>query len=653
MDVVVGGAFLSAFLQVLFDRMASREVIDFIRGKKLADDLLKKLKMLLLSVDTVLNDAEKKQITSLTVNKWVHELKDAVYDAEDVMDEIATEALKCRVEAKSKSSTSQVQQLISTSLGLFEKEIESKLEKIIDRLEYIAEQKDVLGLRTSVGRQSSIRLPTTSVVDESEVYGRDADKEEIMKLLLSDDLNSNGICVTAMVGMGGVGKTTLAQLVYNDEMVKEHFDLGAWICVSKELDICRVTNTFLEAFTSHASDSRDLNLLQVRLKESLFGKKFLLVLDDVWNENYIGWEVLQKPFRFGTRGSKIIVTTRNESVASIVQTVPTYHLKELLDEHCWLLFAKHAFGGQISSHASLELEVIGREIVRKCKGLPLAAKVLGCLLRSKTDAAEWNKILQSELWDLQINQNDILPALWLSYHYPPSHLKPCFAYFSLFPKDYEFEKEQLILLWMAEGFLPEPGTNQRLEEVGYEYFHDFVSRSLLQQSSTSDKSCYVMHDLVNDLAKFVAGEFCLRLEGYNTYKIEGTTRHLSYFRARCDPYTRFEAFNRARCLRTFLPLKLAPWYGHSLTSKVPLELLPKLKYLRVLSLSHYQNMSELPNSIVNLKHLRYLDLSCTAIRRLPEATCTLYNLQTIILAECSFLAELPANMGRLTNLLYS
>lgn len=180
----MGGAFLSAFLQVLFDRMASREVIDFIRGKKLTDDLLKKLKILLISVDTVLNDAEEKQITGLTVKKWVDELKDAVYDTEDVMDEIATQALKCRVEAKSTSSISQVQQLISTSLGLFEKEIESKLEKIIDRLEYIAEQKDVIGLRTSVGRQSSIRLPTTSLVYESEVYGRDADKEEIMKLLL-------------------------------------------------------------------------------------------------------------------------------------------------------------------------------------------------------------------------------------------------------------------------------------------------------------------------------------------------------------------------------------------------------------------------------------------------------------------------------------
>ncbi|XVE99847.1 hypothetical protein REPUB_Repub03eG0236800 [Reevesia pubescens] len=453
---VVGGAFLGTFLQVLFDRMASQE----------------------------------QQITSLTVKKWVDELKDAVYDAEDLMEEIATEALKYKVHSG---------------------------------------------------------------------YGRNC-------------------------------KTTLAQLVYNDEMVKEYFDLGAWICISKEFDICRVTSTIFEAFTSQTCDSRDLNLLQVRVKESLFGKKFLIVLDDVWTENYIEWEVLLKPFRFETKGSKIIVTTRNERVASIVKTVPTFHLKELLDEDCCKLLAKHAFGGQ-SAYASLELEVIGREIVRKCKGLPLAAKVL-------TDAEQWSKILQSDMWDSQINQNGILPALWLSYHYLPSHLKLCFAYFSLFPKDYEFQKEHLILLWMAEGFLPGPRTNQRLEEVGYEYFHDLVSRSH-QQSSTGDKSCYVMNNLVNDLAKFVAGEFFLRLEGYNSYNIEGRTRHISYFRSMCDPSTRFKAFDRARFLRTLLPLKPAPWYGHPLTPKVPLELIPKLTCLRVLSLSHYQNMSELPDSIAN------------------------------------------------------
>ncbi|XP_062175419.1 putative disease resistance RPP13-like protein 1 [Alnus glutinosa] len=249
--------------------------------------------------------------------------------------------------------------------------------------------------------------------------------------------------------MGGIGKTTLAQLVYKDERVKKHFDLKAWICVSDEFDVFRVTKTVLEAVTSSTCDMKGLNLLQVTLQEKLMGKKFLLVLDDVWNENYADWEVLCSPFKFGAQGSMVIVTTRNEGVASIMRTTPTDHyLKTLLEEDCWSLFAKHAFY-DYNSNACPKLEVIGRQIVKKCKGLPLAAKTIGGLLRFKLNVNEWEKILKSELWDSPINKTNILPALRLSYNYLPSHLKQCFAYCSMFPKDYALKKDQVVLLWMA------------------------------------------------------------------------------------------------------------------------------------------------------------------------------------------------------------
>jgi Leucine-rich repeat (LRR) protein len=479
------------------------------------------------------------------------------------------------------------------------------------------------------------------------VYGRDDDREAIINLLLTDDSNGNNICVVPIVGMAGIGKTTLAQVVYNDDRVKEHFEFAAWICVSEEFDVCRLTRTVLEAVTSISCDIKDLNLLQLKLKENLTGKKFLLVLDDVWNESYTRWEALRRPFNSGGQGSKIIVTTRNENVASVMRTVPIHYLKQLTDEDCWLLFAKHAFeNGSFDAHAILE--GIGRDIVKKCKGLPLAAKTLGCLLRFKQDAEEWDKILRSDIWEFSDDESNILPALRISYHYLPSHLKRCFAYCSIFPKDYEFKKEQLIQLWMAEDLLQHPKKNKRMEEVGDEYFHELLSRSFFQRSG-GEKLCFVMHDLINDLAKFVSGELCFRLEDANSQEISEKTRHLSYVMALEDLFKRFEIFYKAKCLRTFLPLYL-PDEFYCLSNKVQHDLLIKLKCMRVLSLSNYHSISELPDSIGELIHLRYLDLSRTLIKRLSESVSTLYNLQTLKLAYCYRLRQLPMGMHNLINL---
>ena len=226
------------------------------------------------------------------------------------------------------------------------------------------------------------------------------------------------------------------------------------------------------------------------------GKKFLIVLDDVWSENYADWEALSNPFTYGAQGSRVIVTTRGEHVAVAMRSAITHRLKLLPEEDCWSLFAKHAFReGDLEAYP--KLQVIGREMVKKCHGLPLAAKAVGSLLWSKVDINEWNKILKSELWDLQ---NDmVIPALRLSYQYLPSHLKRCFAYCCIFPQDYEFEKEELILLWMAEGFLQQ-SKEKTLEQVGDDYFCTLVARSLLQPKDAYQFS-FVMHDLVNDLAK--------------------------------------------------------------------------------------------------------------------------------------------------------
>ncbi|OIT08743.1 putative disease resistance rpp13-like protein 1 [Nicotiana attenuata] len=601
--LAVGGAFLSSALNVLFERLAPQgELLKMFQRQKHDFQLLKKLRLTLLGLQAVLSDADNKQTSNRYVNQWLN----AVDSAENLMEEINYEVLRVKVEGQhqnhAETSNRQVSDLNLCLSDEFFLNIKEKLEGTTKTLEELEKQIGRLGLKDYLvsGKQET-RVPSTSLVDESDILGRQNEIAILVDHLLSVDADGKTYSVIPIVGMAGVGKTTLAKAVYNNE------------------------------------------------KESLKGKKFLIVLDDVWNDNYLEWVNLINPFAQGEIGSKIIVTTRKRSVAmtmvnkkSVAVTMDT-----LYSDVSWSLFKRHAFDN-MDPKEHLEHVEVGKQIAAKCKGLPLALKTLAGLLRSKSEIEDWRRILTSEIWELP--DNGILPALMLSYNDLPIHLKQCFSYCAIFPKDYPFGKDQVIQLWIANGLVQRLQKYKIIEDSGNQYFLELRSRSLFERvpmSSQGNTEKFIMHDLVNDLAQVTSSKFCINLEDNKGSDILGRCRHLSYSMGHGD-IKKLKPLYKLEQLRTLLPIN--NMYSPSLSKRVLHNILPRLTSLRALSLSGY-HIKELPNDLfIKLRLLRFLDLSWTWIKQLPDSICVLYNLETLLLSSCKYLEELPHQTEKLINL---
>ncbi|KAH0713108.1 hypothetical protein KY289_009067 [Solanum tuberosum] len=654
--LAVGGAFLSSALNVLFDRLAPHgDLLNMFRKHKDHLQLLHKLEDILLGLQIVLSDAENKQASNRHVSQWFNKLQNAVDGAENLIEEVNYEALRLKVEGQhqnlAETSNKQVSDLNLCLTDEFFLNTKEKLEETIETLEVLEKQIGRLGLKEHFGStKQETRTPSTSLVDDSDIFGRMNDIKDLIDRLLSEDASGKKLTVVPIVGMGGLGKTTLAKAVYNDERVQKHFVLKAWFCVSEAYDAFRITKGLLQEIGSTDLKVDDnLNQLQVKLKERLKGKKFLLVLDDVWNDNYNAWDDLRNVFVQGDIGSKIIVTTRKESVALIMGN-EQISMDNLSTEASWSLFKRHAFEN-MDPMGHPELEEVGKQIAAKCKGLPLALKTLAGMLRSKSEVEEWKRILRSEIWELP--HNDVLPALMLSYNDLPAHLKRCFSYCAIFPKDYPFGKEQVIHLWIANGLVPQE--DEIIEDSGNQYFLELRSRSLFERvpnlSEGNIENLFLMHDLVNDLAQIASSKLCIRLEESKGSHMLDKSRHLSYSMGYDGEFEKLTPLYKLEQLRTLLPtcISVNNCY-HPLSKRVQLNILPRLRSLRVLSLSHYKN-KELPNDLfIKLKLLRFLDVSQTEIKRLPDSICVLYNLETLLLSSCAYLEELPLQMEKLINL---
>ncbi|CAL8107100.1 unnamed protein product [Prunus armeniaca] len=646
-----------ALISVLLERLVSI-TYEYVEGElkhvlNVKEDV-EKFTRTLRVIRAVLEDAEQRQVTDQAVKIWLDELKDISYQMVDVLDEWNTDILKQQVE---KQEVIQMLLLQRRSCFCFGKvsrvflrhDIALKIKDLNDELTKInKEREDYQFLSKELGIQQPQRPQTASFVDISEIFGRETEKEDLITNLLSDNsAEGKGLLIIPIVGMGGMGKTTLTQIAYNDDHVKAHFEIRKWVCVSDPFDEIKIAK---DISGDCARSSNQLDYVLQRMSESIQGKRFLLVLDDVWTENRQKWELLKVPLmQNGAKGSIILVTTRKKEVANMMRATPNMiNLKGLSDEYCLAIFNHMAFpDGDVDE--SKAFEDISKKIVKKCKGLPLAAKTLGSLMQNKRTKREWKEVLNSKIWDLEKVEQEVFQPLFLSYYDLSPTIKSCLLYCATFPKDYTFKRDRLIELWMAQDYVISKWNKQK-GTTGDVVFDNLVARSFLQDFQKDPNTGTItrckMHDIVHDFVQFLTKNECLIMDhtecATSESKLLGDkVRHLTlrYF---LDGPLAISSNNcqKLRTLATF----------DSRITTIDSNLILQLKCLRTLNLSD-NSIKELPEEIGELKHLKHIDLSFNhALEKLPDTICGLYNLSTLRLVMCSELKKLPENMGNLINL---
>uniref|UniRef100_A0A2N9HD90 Chromatin-remodeling ATPase INO80 n=2 Tax=Fagus sylvatica TaxID=28930 RepID=A0A2N9HD90_FAGSY len=392
-------------IQSIVERMISEKATEKqwpLTYEEISSDL-NKLELTMSTIQAVLQDAEEKQVKNQGLTVWLGQVKDVFYEVADVRDEFECEALRRQV-VKRHGSTD------SASCSSFNpRDFSHKIKVIRERFEEIAKVRAQFHLVERLDDKLIVqREMTHSFVSDSDVIGRDDDKKKIIDLLMHP--NEDGtVPVISIVGIGGLGKTTLAQWLYNDERVAKKFDSRIWVCVFEDFTILKVAKKILKSAKVEISENMSIDEVQATLRSYLKEKRFFIVLDDVWNEDRNKWIGLKKLLIEGANGSKIVVTTRSHKVATVMAPGPIHDLIGLPEDDCLFLFLKWAFiEGEEKQYP--KLVEIGKHIVKKCSGVPLAVRTLGSLLYSKTEERDWIDIRDDEIWKLEQNVDDILPA---------------------------------------------------------------------------------------------------------------------------------------------------------------------------------------------------------------------------------------------------
>uniref|UniRef100_A0AAU7YR66 SR6 n=1 Tax=Triticum aestivum TaxID=4565 RepID=A0AAU7YR66_WHEAT len=523
-------------------------------------------------------------------------------------------------------------------------EISSRIREITRQLQGIRGDvtKDLSMLGSDSGASSGHHQSTasdpcrrTSSLLQGKVYGRDKEKSSIIKLMTAG--KSDSVTVVPIVGIGGTGKTALAQSVYNDPKVQDHFDHIIWIWVSNIFDEMRISREMLDVVPREKHEGLcSLDKLQQVLKTHIESKRVLLILDDVWDDkNNRRLDLILAPFKSNNANdSVILVTTRDLSVAKRIGTTEPVVLGTLENEDLWLLLKERAFGDEnYKGHGNLTN--IGRKIAWKLKGNPLAAVTAGELLRVDLTVDHWIKILKDEDWKLLGLSGGIMSSLKFSYDQLPYHLHQCLTFCSIFPDNHEFPDEELVRIWISQGFVKQSNPSKRLEDIGMDYLSDLVNLSYFQRVGRKDS--YVVCGLMHEFSRIVSRTDCAIIDGLECTDILPTVQHLSV-ECKKDQHgnvswsSKFKEDLRktvtsVRKLRTLL---LIGQYDCSFFQSFE-DIFQKAHYIRLLQISAtFQDFNSLVRSSVNPTHLRYLKLTVNEVQGdLPQVLSNFCHLQVL------------------------
>ncbi|XP_039822673.1 putative disease resistance protein RGA1 [Panicum virgatum] len=479
----VGGMLAYAMLKMVTQQLGS------IIGGQLKlqwyfSDDFRKMKMTLESMEAVLQDAERRSIRDAAVRLWLKRLTDAMYGISDILGEFET------MESPGRKVCVQMPYLAVGSKIL----IANKMKKMRQEVENIKDQHRQFSFKTdsksNVQPVPDERETDSYMDDQTLVVGRTEDKRKILSCF--SESMAQDITILPIYGIGGIGKTILAKLIFNDTYFKDHSKV--WIYVSQMLNVNKIGNSIISQLSKCESNLTERQMIRNHLGQLLtdpnYNKKIMIVLDDVWEENDSQLNELKTMLPV-IKGGKVvvIVTTRDEHNARKICTVQPYKLLPLSDETCWAIIKRKS---EFEARDDKEhLEQVGRDIAMKCGCVALAAQALGYMLKPRT-FGEWESVRNSDIWNASTSEQEslahhnVLACLLLSYRSMPPPLKLCFAYSAFFPKGYKLDKNDLIYQWIAHGFIP-PSSIFSTRQLGEKYAKRLLGMSFLQHSKLSSK----------------------------------------------------------------------------------------------------------------------------------------------------------------------